>query len=157
MILSASPTWKSARPLATSFRSTSTTRSSASGHWEPDHWAVDAVGAPHVGERTEKQLITAFCGKIAELSPRLVTFNGHSFDLPVLRYRAMVHGVSAPGLAARPYFNRYSDLECNQLDLCACISSSSPRTASIHIFNCRTSGAELAVAHLLRPAYKQSE
>jgi predicted PolB exonuclease-like 3'-5' exonuclease len=27
-------------------------------HWEPDHWAVDAVGAPHVGERTEKQLIT---------------------------------------------------------------------------------------------------
>jgi hypothetical protein len=31
-------------------------------HWEMDHWAVDAVGAPHVGERTEKQLITAFCG-----------------------------------------------------------------------------------------------
>jgi hypothetical protein len=24
-------------------------------HREPDHWAVDAVGAPHVGERTEKQ------------------------------------------------------------------------------------------------------
>jgi predicted PolB exonuclease-like 3'-5' exonuclease len=36
-------------------------------HWEPDHWAVDAVGAPHVGERTEKQLIAAFCDKIAEL------------------------------------------------------------------------------------------
>jgi hypothetical protein len=36
-------------------------------HWEPDHWAVDAVGAPHVGERTEKELITAFCDKIAEL------------------------------------------------------------------------------------------
>jgi hypothetical protein len=43
-------------------------------HWEPDHWAVDAVGAPHVGERTEKELITAFCDKIAELSPQLVTF-----------------------------------------------------------------------------------
>src|SRR5262249_36921674 len=57
-------------------------------HREPDHWAVDAVGAPHVGERTEKQLITAFCDKIAELSPQLVTFNGNSFDLPVLRYRA---------------------------------------------------------------------
>ena len=23
-------------------------------HREPDHWAVDAVGAPYVGERTEK-------------------------------------------------------------------------------------------------------
>ena len=26
-------------------------------HRESDHWAVDALGAPHVGERTEKQLI----------------------------------------------------------------------------------------------------
>jgi Predicted 3'-5' exonuclease related to the exonuclease domain of PolB len=45
-------------------------------HREADHWAVHAVGAPHVGERTEKKLITAFCDKIAELSPQLVTFNG---------------------------------------------------------------------------------
>ena len=44
-------------------------------HREPDHWAVDAVGAPHVGERTEKELITAFCDKIAELKPQLVTFS----------------------------------------------------------------------------------
>jgi predicted PolB exonuclease-like 3'-5' exonuclease len=36
-------------------------------HREADYWAVDAVGAPHGGERTEKQLITAFCDKIAEL------------------------------------------------------------------------------------------
>jgi 3'-5' exonuclease len=36
-------------------------------HRESDYWAVDAVGAPHVGERTEKELITAFCDKIAEL------------------------------------------------------------------------------------------
>ena len=46
-------------------------------HRESDHWAVDALGAPHVGERTEKQLIGAFCDKIAELTPQLVTFNGN--------------------------------------------------------------------------------
>src|SRR5664280_1035296 len=49
------------------------------------HWVVDALGAPYVGERTEKQLIAAFCDKITELAPQLVTFNGNSFDLPVLR------------------------------------------------------------------------
>lgn len=99
-------------------------------HWEADHWAVDAIGAPHVGERTEKQLITAFCDKIAELSPQLVTFNGNSFDLPVLRYRAMVHGVSAPGLSGRPYFHRYTQ---DATDLCDALSSfSSQSKATLH-------------------------
>ena len=51
-------------------------------HAEGDHWVLDALGAPHVGERTEKQLISAFVGKIADLNPQLVTFNGNSFDLP---------------------------------------------------------------------------
>jgi len=94
-------------------------------HHESDHWAVDALGAPYVGERTEKQLIGAFCDKIAELKPQLVTFNGNSFDLPVLRYRAMIHGVSAPGLAARLYFNRYTE---DAVDLCDILSSFAPHT-----------------------------
>jgi 3'-5' exonuclease len=99
-------------------------------HLEADHWAVDAVGAPHVGERSEKELITAFCDKIAELSPQLVTFNGNSFDLPVLRYRAMVHGVSAPGLSARPYFHRYTE---DAIDLCDALSSfGSQGKATLH-------------------------
>jgi hypothetical protein len=60
-------------------------------------------------------LISSFVDRIAELSPQLVTFNGSSFDLPVLRYRAMVHGVAAPGLASRPYFNRYTE---DAIDAC---------------------------------------
>lgn len=83
-------------------------------------WVVDALGAPHIGERTEKQLISGFADKIGELSPQLVTFNGNSFDLPVLRYRAMINEVSAPGLSARPYFNRYTE---DALDLCDVLSS----------------------------------
>jgi 3'-5' exonuclease len=102
-------------------------------HREPDHWAVDAVGAPHVGERTEKELISAFCDKIAELSPQLVTFNGNHFDLPVLRYRAMVHGVSAPGLSVRPYFHRYTE---DAIDLCDVFSSFSPQgKATLHVIS----------------------
>jgi 3'-5' exonuclease len=94
-------------------------------HRENDHWAVDALDAPHVGERTEKQLISAFCEKIAELAPQLVTFNGNTFDLPVLRYRAMIHGISAPGLAVRPYFNRYTE---DAVDLCDILSSFAPHS-----------------------------
>src|SRR4030095_6002592 len=66
------------------------------------------------------RLIQAFVDKIAELTPQLVTFNGNSFDLPVLRYRAMTHCIAAPGLSARPYFNRYTD---DAIDLCDVLSS----------------------------------
>jgi 3'-5' exonuclease len=72
-------------------------------HRDNDCWVVDALGAPHVGERTEKELISSFVDKIEELTPQLITFNGNSFDLPVLRYRALTHSVAAPGLSARPY------------------------------------------------------
>ena len=42
-------------------------------HREEGAWVVDALGAPHVGDRTEKQLITAFVDKIADLSPQLTS------------------------------------------------------------------------------------
>jgi predicted PolB exonuclease-like 3'-5' exonuclease len=75
--------------------------------------------------------------RIAELSPQLVTFNGSSFDLPVLRYRAMVHGVAAPGLSLRPYFNRYTE---DAIDLCDVLSSFSFQgKATLHEL-CRVMG-----------------
>jgi predicted PolB exonuclease-like 3'-5' exonuclease len=104
---------------------------------ESGPWVLDALGAPHVGERSEKALIASFVDRIAELSPQLVTFNGSSFDLPVLRYRAMVHGIAAPGLSARPYFNRYTE---DAVDLCDVLSSfSSQGKATLHEL-CRVMG-----------------
>jgi predicted PolB exonuclease-like 3'-5' exonuclease len=89
-------------------------------HRDNDHWQVDALGAPHVGNRSERELIASFVNRIAELSPQLITFNGSSFDLPVLRYRAMTHRLPAIGLSARPYFKRHSE---DAIDLCDVLSS----------------------------------
>jgi len=106
-------------------------------HREDSRWVVDALGAPHVGERSEKALIASFVDRISVLSPQLVTFNGSSFDLPVLRYRAMLHGVAAPGLSLRPYFNRYTE---DAVDLCDVLSSFSFQgKATLHEL-CRVMG-----------------
>jgi predicted PolB exonuclease-like 3'-5' exonuclease len=70
---------------------------------------MDALGAPHVGERPEAKWISDFVERIGQLRPQLITFNGHSFDLPVLRYRAMVNRISAAGLQVRQYFHRYTE------------------------------------------------
>jgi predicted PolB exonuclease-like 3'-5' exonuclease len=105
--------------------------------FDEDSWRIQAIGAPHIGERSEKALISSFVDRIAELAPQLVTFNGSSFDLPVLRYRAMVNGVRAPGLSVRPYFNRYTE---DAIDLCDVLASfSSQGKASLHEL-CRVMG-----------------
>lgn len=62
--------------------------------------------APHTGGRSEADLISSFIEKIGRLRPQLITFNGHSFDLPVLRYRAMVNRKSGLGLQVRPWVDR---------------------------------------------------
>src|SRR6266481_4304702 len=83
-------------------------------------WRVESLGAPHIGERSEAELIRAFDKRILETRAQLVSFNGTSFDLPVLRYRAMINRVPAPGLAGRNYFYRYSE---DNVDLCDALSS----------------------------------
>src|SRR5262245_22578816 len=98
----ARPIMKSALQWGINSPNTSVIQPSASEHWSRTKrmtiGKTAALGAPHTGERSEKELIASFVARIAELTPQLVTFNGASFDLPVLRYRAMVNGVAAPGL-----------------------------------------------------------
>ncbi len=44
----------------------------------------------------EKELIQRFFTGIDKHMPTLVSWNGSGFDLPVLHYRALLHGVAAP-------------------------------------------------------------
>ncbi len=67
---------------------------------------------------SEAKLLQAFFQFFERHRPRLVTYNGRSFDLPVLKYRAMVHGVPSPSLHNRDYGYRYNiDWHCDLLDV----------------------------------------
>lgn len=71
----------------------------------------------------EKQLLQGFFTYVERIRPRLVSYNGRSFDLPVLKYRAMVHGISAPWLHKsgdkwNSYSYRYAaDWHCDLLEV----------------------------------------
>jgi len=71
----------------------------------------------------EKQLLQGFFSYFERLKPRLVSYNGRGFDLPVLKYRAMVHGIQAPWLYEggdkwNSYQSRYSaDWHCDLLEV----------------------------------------
>lgn len=45
---------------------------------------------------TEAELITRFFDGLERFSADLVSWNGGGFDLPVLHYRALLHGIAAP-------------------------------------------------------------
>jgi predicted PolB exonuclease-like 3'-5' exonuclease len=54
---------------------------------------VFSIGAP---DTPEKEALQRFFDGIEKLVPQLVSWNGGGFDLPVLNYRALLHGVAAP-------------------------------------------------------------
>jgi predicted PolB exonuclease-like 3'-5' exonuclease len=67
-----------------------------------EHGLSYAINALHTGgtpSSSEEQLVVGFFNYIERKKPRLVTFNGRAFDLPVLKYRALKYGVSAPWFA----------------------------------------------------------
>lgn len=54
------------------------------------------VGALGGLESSEFELVREFFAIIERRLPRLVSWNGSGFDLPVLHYRALRHGIAAP-------------------------------------------------------------
>lgn len=73
-------------------------------------------------DASEKELLEGFFKYLEKNRARLVSFNGRTFDLPVLRYRAMVHGIQAKWLYGsgdkwNSYMSRYSlDWHCDLLE-----------------------------------------
>ncbi len=74
---------------------------------------IRRLGSGGDAKSGERELLDGFFGLIEKRAPRLVSFNGRGFDIPVLKYRAMVHGLSCPrwfseGDKWNSYDSRYS-------------------------------------------------
>jgi len=71
---------------------------------------------------SEAELVAGFFQFFERHKPRLVSFNGRTFDLPVLKYRAMKHGIPAAflhnaGDKWNSYTSRYAaDWHCDLLE-----------------------------------------
>ncbi|WP_434779848.1 3'-5' exonuclease [Neisseria sp. Ec49-e6-T10] len=61
-------------------------------------WGQDKVHVNTIGQLgdDEESMIAKFYELIERYTPQLVSWNGGGFDLPVLHYRSMIHGVAAP-------------------------------------------------------------
>jgi len=92
-------------------------------------WTVETIGVaaldghmcalglyvlPGVDERAR---LVDFATRVSRSRPRLVTFNGRRFDLPVLAARGMRHGVQLPYLFEEAVAHRYrADRHCDLAD-----------------------------------------
>ncbi len=86
-------------------------------------WSFGEVDAP------EGALVRRFFDAVERFSPTLVSWNGTAFDLPVLNYRALRHGVQArrywelgeedPSFRWNSYVNRYHWRHIDLMDVLA--------------------------------------
>jgi len=93
-------------------------------------WSLGDPGEP------EGPLVQRFFDGIEKFTPQLVSWNGGGFDLPVLQYRAMLHGVRAARywewgdedreFRFNNYLNRYHSRHCDLMDLLGLFQSRVP-------------------------------
>ncbi|MEM7408454.1 MAG: 3'-5' exonuclease [Pseudomonadota bacterium] len=80
-------------------------------------------------ETSEAELIERFFSGVERYSPVLVSWNGGGFDLPVLHYRALLHGVASPrywdtgrddsSFRFNNYLNRFHERHTDLMDVLA--------------------------------------
>ena len=92
----------------------------------PDKLQIWSLGSD---ESSEQELLERFFDGIDKFKPVLISWNGNGFDLPVIHYRALRHGVAAPlywesGERNREfkfnnYLNRYHARHLDLMDILA--------------------------------------
>jgi len=80
-------------------------------------------------ESGEAEMIQRFFEGVERYTPRIVSWNGRGFDLPVLHYRALLHGIQAPrywetgsedqSFRWNNYINRFHERHTDLMDILA--------------------------------------
>lgn len=60
-----------------------------------ERYVVRRLGAVSSAERSEREILAGFWQLIDRQCPRVVTWNGRGFDLPVLKQRSLIYGLAA--------------------------------------------------------------
>jgi len=60
-----------------------------------ERYTVRKLGAASIADRSERELLAGFWQMVDKQKPRLVTWNGRSFDVAVLKQRSLIHGLTA--------------------------------------------------------------
>jgi len=91
---------------------------------ERDNFTVWSLGNP---DEPEAELLQRFFDGLERYTPQLISWNGTGFDLPVLHYRALVHGVRAHRywdlgdddreFKFNNYISRYHTRHCDLMDI----------------------------------------
>lgn len=92
----------------------------------PDTFKVWSLGEP---DSPEVELLQRFFDGIDRYTPTMVSWNGSGFDLPVIHYRSMLHGVVAPrywdtgnddkNFKWNNYISRYHERHTDLMDVLA--------------------------------------
>jgi len=98
-------------------------------------WGQDKIHVGTIGEMhdSEEVMIAKFFDLIETHTPQLVSWNGGGFDLPVLHYRSLIHGIAAArywdtgegdfgdsrDFKWNNYISRYHNRHCDLMDLLA--------------------------------------
>jgi 3'-5' exonuclease len=91
-----------------------------------DSFRAWSLGEP---DSPEPELVQRFFDGVEKYRPTLVSWNGGGFDLPVLHYRALIHGIAAPAywdtgrfdreMKWNHYLGRFHDRHTDLMDVLA--------------------------------------
>jgi predicted PolB exonuclease-like 3'-5' exonuclease len=91
-----------------------------------DKFKVWSLGEP---DSPEQELLQRFFDGIERFTPTLVSWNGSGFDLPVIHYRSLLHGIAAPrywdtgsddnNFKWNNYLSRYHERHTDVMDVLA--------------------------------------